>query len=140
MALLPSIVIEDVPVVAVVFTAVTVAPDKFAVKPALPDTVAVFNALRPAAEANVRTLVPATFNAVAPPKVMFERVELAFAVVTFKVVYLSASSNVPPVRPLTVTAKLVANTVAALLSMIILPEPLATLKVVKALSPIESVV
>ena len=64
-----SIVMVEVPVEALVSTAVTVAkPDTLAVKPAEPETVAVFSADMPAVEVNVRVLVPATVSAVRAPK------------------------------------------------------------------------
>ena len=54
---------------------------------------------------------------------------------------MSASSNVPPVKPSAVIAKvLLVAVVRPLLSMMMLPEPLVTLSVVKALSLIASVV
>ena len=85
-ALDASTVTLDAPVVADVSTAVTVAPERSAVMPAEPDTVTVFRAVEPAVEVKVRPLVPATVNAVIPPKVMLAKVEFAPVVVTFKVV------------------------------------------------------
>lgn len=81
-----STVTLDVPVEAVVFTAVTVEPVREAVMPAVPDTLTVFNAVAPVVEVRVRTLVPATFKVVIPPKVMFDKVESTPVVVTFRVV------------------------------------------------------
>ena len=85
-ALEASIVTFDAPVVAEVFTAVTVAALKSAVMPAEPETVTVANLVKPAVEVKVKPLVPATVIAVVAPKVMLAKVELAPVVVTFNVV------------------------------------------------------
>lgn len=54
---------------------------------------------------------------------------------------MSASSNVPPVRPSTVNASvLLVGVVRPLLSIMMLPLPLATLNLVNALSEIPRVV